>query len=133
VKSEILSSYIYIYMDLSLATLKAVSFYFQHNVSTLNKCRKLSCGTVVCKHFASHQGYPKYRWDLIWYARVKQDAPPHHSPDCTFSFAHANKTKCCYRRCAVGFMTDPQRFRGWICLRLRVEIEHGEPTRMDPL
>jgi hypothetical protein len=33
--------------------------------STLNLCRKLSCGTVVCKHFASYQSYPNYRWDLI--------------------------------------------------------------------
>jgi hypothetical protein len=52
-------------MDLRLATLIAVSFYFLHNFSTLNQCRKLSCGTVVCKHFASYQGYPNYRWDLI--------------------------------------------------------------------
>jgi hypothetical protein len=52
-------------MDLRLETLKAVSFYLLHNVSTLNKCRKLSCGTVVCKHFASYQVYPNYRWDLI--------------------------------------------------------------------
>jgi hypothetical protein len=28
-------------MDLRLATLKAVSFYLLHNVSTLNQCRKL--------------------------------------------------------------------------------------------
>jgi hypothetical protein len=60
--------YIYIYMDLCLATLKAVSFYLLHNVSTLNQCRKLSCDTVVCKHFASYQVYPNYRWDLIRYA-----------------------------------------------------------------
>jgi hypothetical protein len=88
-------------MDLRLATLKAVSFYLLHNVSTLDQCRKLSCVTVVCKHFkplkmdltegpetsaninqtlgkhpkvntvnvckhfASYQGYPNYRWDLI--------------------------------------------------------------------
>jgi hypothetical protein len=52
-------------MDLRLATLKAVSVYLLHNVSTLNQFRKLSCGTVVCKHFASYQDYPKYRWDLI--------------------------------------------------------------------
>jgi hypothetical protein len=63
VKSEIL------YMDLRLAMLKAVSFYLLHNVSTLNQCRKLACGTVVCKHFAVNQGYPNYRWDLIWYAK----------------------------------------------------------------
>jgi hypothetical protein len=61
--------YIYIYMDLRLATLKAVSFYLLHNVSTLNQCRKLSCVTVVCKHFASYQGYPNYRWNLIRYAK----------------------------------------------------------------
>jgi hypothetical protein len=52
-------------MDLRLATLKAVSFYLLHNVSTLNQCRMFSCVTVVCKHFASYQDYPNYRWDLI--------------------------------------------------------------------
>jgi hypothetical protein len=41
VKSEILTSYIY----------------------------KLSYVTVVCKKFASYQGYPNYRWDLIRYAK----------------------------------------------------------------
>jgi hypothetical protein len=54
-----------IYMDLRLATLKAISFYLLHNVSTLNQCRKFSCVTVVCKHFASYQEYPNYKWDLI--------------------------------------------------------------------
>jgi hypothetical protein len=54
-KPEILTSCIYIYMDPRLATLKAVSFYLLHNVSTLNQCRKFSCVTVVCKHFASYQ------------------------------------------------------------------------------
>jgi hypothetical protein len=34
------------YMDLRLATVKAVSLYLLHNVSILNKCRKLSCGTL---------------------------------------------------------------------------------------
>jgi hypothetical protein len=47
-----------------LGTLKAVSFYLLHNVSTLNQCWKLSCGTVVCKHFAKYQDYANYRWDL---------------------------------------------------------------------
>jgi hypothetical protein len=55
-------------MDLRLAMLKAVSFYLLY-VSTLNQCRKLACGTVVCKHFASYQGYPNYRWDLNRYAK----------------------------------------------------------------
>jgi hypothetical protein len=52
-------------MDLRLATLKAVSFYLLHNVSTLNQCRKLCCVAVVCKHFASYQDYPKYKWNII--------------------------------------------------------------------
>jgi hypothetical protein len=63
VKPEILISYIY--MDMRLATLKAVSFYLLHNVSTLNQCRKFYCVTVVCKHFASYQVYPNYKWELI--------------------------------------------------------------------
>jgi hypothetical protein len=61
VKPEILTSYIY---GLSVATLKAVSFYLLQNVSTLNQCRKFSCVTVVCKYFASYQGYPNYIRDL---------------------------------------------------------------------
>jgi hypothetical protein len=63
VKPEILTSYIY--MDLGLVTLKAVSFYLLHNVLTLNQCRKLSCVTVVCKQFDTYQDYPNYIWDLI--------------------------------------------------------------------
>jgi hypothetical protein len=65
VKPEILTSYILVYVDLRLAKLKAVSFYLLHNVSTLNQCRKLSCVTVVCKHFASYQDHPNYKGDLI--------------------------------------------------------------------
>jgi hypothetical protein len=52
-------------MDQHLATLKAISFYLLHNVLTLNQRRKFTCVTVVCKHFASYQDYPNYRWDLI--------------------------------------------------------------------
>jgi hypothetical protein len=52
-------------MDLCLAMLKAVFFYLLQNVSTLNQCRKFSCVTVVCNHFASFQDYPNYKWDLI--------------------------------------------------------------------
>jgi hypothetical protein len=65
VKPEILRSYIYIYMDLRLATLKAVSFYLLDNISTLNQRRKFSCVTVVFKHFASYQGNPNYKWNFI--------------------------------------------------------------------
>jgi hypothetical protein len=60
---------VYTYMDLRFATLKAVSFYFLHNVSTLNQCRNFSCVTVVCKHFVRYQDYPKYKWDLIQCAK----------------------------------------------------------------
>jgi hypothetical protein len=56
-------------MDLRFATLKAVSFYVLYNISALNQYRKLSCGTIVCKHIASYQDYPNYRWDLIRYAK----------------------------------------------------------------
>jgi hypothetical protein len=56
-------------MDILLATLKAVSIYLLHNVSTLTQCRKLSCGIVMFQHFASYQGYPNYRWDLLRYAK----------------------------------------------------------------
>jgi hypothetical protein len=52
-------------MDLRLAKLKEVSFYLLHNVSTLYQCEKVFCGIVVCKHFASYQCHPNYKWDLI--------------------------------------------------------------------
>jgi hypothetical protein len=58
-------------MDLRLATQKAVSFYSLHNVSTLNQFRKLSCGTVVCKNFASYHCYLNYKWDLIRYVKCQ--------------------------------------------------------------
>jgi hypothetical protein len=51
-------------MDLRLAALKAISFYLLHNVLTLNQFRKFLCVTVVCKHFASYQDYPNYKWDI---------------------------------------------------------------------
>jgi hypothetical protein len=52
-------------MDLRLATLKVVSFYLLHYISTMTQCRKFPCVTVVCKHFASYQDYHNYKWDLI--------------------------------------------------------------------
>jgi hypothetical protein len=59
-------------MNLRFATLKAVSFYLLHNVSTLNQCRNLSCVTVVCKHFTIYQGYPNYRLHLFGTLRVNK-------------------------------------------------------------
>jgi hypothetical protein len=64
-------------MDLRLATMKVVSFYLLIYVSKLNQCRKLSCVTVVCKHFASYQDYANYRWDLIRLAKGLFSQFPH--------------------------------------------------------
>jgi hypothetical protein len=44
VKPEILTSYMY--MDLSFATLKTVSFYLMHDVSTLNPVSQLCVNTL---------------------------------------------------------------------------------------
>ena len=49
-KPEILTSYIY---GPTFGNAETVSFYFLHNVSTLNQCREVSCVTFVCKQFAS--------------------------------------------------------------------------------
>jgi hypothetical protein len=51
VKTEILTSYIYIYMDVRLAMLKAVSFYLLHDVTTLNQCRKLPVAYLCVNTF----------------------------------------------------------------------------------
>jgi hypothetical protein len=72
VKPEILTSYIYIYIYIygpSFGNAESRLFLFAAERSTLNQYRKLSCGTVVCKYFASYQGCPNYRWDLIRYAK----------------------------------------------------------------
>jgi hypothetical protein len=53
VNPEILTSYIY---GPTFGNAES-RLYLLHSVSTLNQCRKLSCVTVVCKHFASYQGY----------------------------------------------------------------------------
>jgi hypothetical protein len=63
-------------MGLRLATLKAVSLL--HNVSTLNQCRKLFCGTVVCNHLASYRprvpklqmGFNSVRWGLTSFSKL---------------------------------------------------------------
>jgi hypothetical protein len=45
--------YIYIYMDLRLATLKPVFFYLLHNVSTLNQCRKFPMSKLCVNTLAA--------------------------------------------------------------------------------
>jgi hypothetical protein len=62
VKPEILTSYI---CGPTFGNAESSLFLFTAQVSTLNQRRKLSCGTVVCKHFGSYQGYPNYRRNLI--------------------------------------------------------------------
>jgi hypothetical protein len=60
---------VYRYMDLRLATLKAVYFHLLQNVSKLSQCKSFRV-TVVCKHFASYQYYPNYKWPFgtgIWH------------------------------------------------------------------
>jgi hypothetical protein len=61
VKPEIIKSYMYG----PTFCIAESRLYLLHNVSTLNQCRKISCVTFVCKHFASYQVYHNYKWDLI--------------------------------------------------------------------
>jgi hypothetical protein len=63
VKPEILTSHVYGPMFGNAES--RLSLYLVHNVTTLNQCRKFSSVTVVCKHFASYQDFPNYKWDLI--------------------------------------------------------------------
>jgi hypothetical protein len=59
--------YIYIYTVYGLTFGNAESrlFLFATQCFNIEKCRKFSCVTVVCKHVASYQDYPNYKWDLI--------------------------------------------------------------------
>jgi hypothetical protein len=68
VKPQLLTSYIY-GPTFGNAESRLFLKYLLYSVSKLNQCKKLSYGTVVCKHFSSYQGYPNYRWDLIPYAK----------------------------------------------------------------
>jgi hypothetical protein len=89
----------------------SLSIYLLHNVSTLNLCRKLSCGTVVCKHIASYQGYPNYGWDLIWYLKSSGYAENLNNSILPFKISYIGslrfgcyysafgKSLCTYERC----------------------------------
>jgi hypothetical protein len=59
VNPEILTSYIY---GPTFGNAESRLFLF---AAQCFKYRKFSCVTVVCKHFASCQDYPNYKWDLI--------------------------------------------------------------------
>jgi hypothetical protein len=65
-KPEILTSYIY---GLTFGNAENRPFLFAAQCFDIESMQKVYCGTVVCKHFASYQGYPNYRWDLIRYAK----------------------------------------------------------------
>jgi hypothetical protein len=58
-KQEILTSYIY---GPTFGNAESRLFLFAAQCFNTE-----SMQTRVCKHFDSYQGYPNYRWDLIWY------------------------------------------------------------------
>jgi hypothetical protein len=60
-KPEILTSYIY---GPTFGNAESRLFLFAVQCFNTESMLKLSCVTVVCKHFASYEGYPNYRWDL---------------------------------------------------------------------
>jgi hypothetical protein len=63
VKPGILTSYIY---GPTFGNAERRLFLFAAQCfNQVNQYRKVSCVTVVCKHFASYQDYPNYKWDLI--------------------------------------------------------------------
>jgi hypothetical protein len=66
VKPEILRSYIY---GPTFGNAESRLFLFAAQCFNTEAMQKVSCVTVVCKHFASYQGYSNYRGDLIQYAK----------------------------------------------------------------
>jgi hypothetical protein len=61
-KPEILTSYIY---GLAFGNAENRLFLSAAQCFNTESMQKFSCVTVVCKHFASYQDYPNYKWDLI--------------------------------------------------------------------
>jgi hypothetical protein len=62
VKPEILTSYI---SGRTFGNAESRLFLFDAQCFNIESIRKFSCVTIVCKHFASYQDYPNYKWDLI--------------------------------------------------------------------
>jgi hypothetical protein len=62
VKLEILMSYIY---GPTFGNAESRLFLFAAQCFNIELMHKVSCVTVVCKHFTSYQDYPNYKWDLI--------------------------------------------------------------------
>jgi hypothetical protein len=62
VKPEILTSYI---IWTFIGNAESRLFLFAAQCFNIESMQKVSCVTVVCKHFASYQDYPNYKWELI--------------------------------------------------------------------
>jgi hypothetical protein len=62
VKPETLMSYIY---GLTFGNAESHLFVLAAQCFNIESMQKFSYVTVVCKHFASYQDYPNYKWDLI--------------------------------------------------------------------
>jgi hypothetical protein len=69
VKPEILTSYTRIYAP-TFGNAVSRLFLFAAQCFNTESMQNVTCVTVVCKHFASYQGYPNYSWDLICTLRV---------------------------------------------------------------
>jgi hypothetical protein len=61
-KPEILTSYMY---GPTFGNAESRLFLFAAQCFNIESMQDFSGVTVVCKHFASYQDYPKYKWDLI--------------------------------------------------------------------
>jgi hypothetical protein len=66
VKPEILTSYIY---GPTFGNAESRLFLFAAHCFNTESMQKVFRVRVVCKHFASYQDHPNYRWDLIWYTK----------------------------------------------------------------
>jgi hypothetical protein len=66
IKPEILTSYIF---GPTFDNAERRLFLFAAQCFNTESMQKVILYTAMCKHFATYQGYSKYRWDLIWYAK----------------------------------------------------------------
>jgi hypothetical protein len=62
VKPEILTTYI---CGPTSGNAESRLFLSAAQCFNIESMQKFSCVIVVCKHFASYQDYPNYKWDLI--------------------------------------------------------------------
>jgi hypothetical protein len=62
VKPEILTSYVY---GSTFGNAESRLFLFAAQCFNTEWMQKVFLCPSLCKHFASYQGYPNYRWDLI--------------------------------------------------------------------